>query len=119
MRPLLLPVIESSVSLGGTFPQLVGTGGTTSILSRIQLNLRRYDRELMEKSRITKPQIESEKNRLWELPLEQRKCIIGLPPNRADVILTGVVIFDQVMKVLGLDSLCAVPRGLRFAALMD
>jgi exopolyphosphatase/guanosine-5'-triphosphate,3'-diphosphate pyrophosphatase len=119
VRPLLLPVIESSVSVGSTFPQLVGTGGTTSILSRIQLNLRRYDRELMEKSRITKAQIESEKNRLWELPLEQRKCIIGLPPNRADVILTGVVIFDQVMKVLGLDSLCVSTRGLRFAALMD
>jgi exopolyphosphatase/guanosine-5'-triphosphate,3'-diphosphate pyrophosphatase len=51
--------------------------------------------------------------------LEERKQIIGLPPNRADVILTGALIFQQVMTLFDLDLLRVSTRGLRFAALMD
>jgi exopolyphosphatase/guanosine-5'-triphosphate,3'-diphosphate pyrophosphatase len=114
------PSLEPEIKKPGlSSPFLVGTGGTISILSRIELQLRGFDRELMEKVKLTHTQIKGEKKRLWSLPLDKRKEIIGLPPNRADVILTGVVIFDQVMDLLGLETLNVSTRGLRFAALMD
>jgi len=56
-------------------------------------------------------------NRLWTLPLAERRRLPGLPPPRADVILAGAVIFEQVMETSGFDALRVSTRGLRFAAL--
>ncbi|MGZ8940007.1 MAG: Ppx/GppA phosphatase family protein [Limisphaerales bacterium] len=99
--------------------QLVGTGGTSTILARVKLKLRSFSREMMEGTFLSRDDIQTEMMRLWSMPLMPRKQIIGLPPNRADVILPGVVIFDQVMEVLGLSTLRVSTRGLRFAVLMD
>jgi exopolyphosphatase/guanosine-5'-triphosphate,3'-diphosphate pyrophosphatase len=56
---------------------------------------------------------------LWSLPLEERKKTPGLPRSRADVILSGAVIFECVMQALGFEELRITMRGLRFAAVMD
>ncbi len=99
--------------------QLVGTGGTTSILARIELKLDRYDRERMETTRLGLEQVKAHRKRLWTLPLAERKEIIGLPKLRADVILPGVVIYEAVMEEFGFKLLRVSTRGLRFAAVMD
>ena len=43
----------------------------------------------------------------------------GLPKLRADVILTGVLIFEAVMEEFGFAELRVTTRGLRFAAVME
>ena len=45
--------------------------------------------------------------------------IEGLPKERADVILTGTLIYEAVMEGFEFAELRASTRGLRFAALMD
>jgi exopolyphosphatase/guanosine-5'-triphosphate,3'-diphosphate pyrophosphatase len=97
----------------------VGTGGTSTILARVELKLRSFSRAMIEGTLLSREQLKSETMRLWSIPLEKRKQIIGLPANRADVILPGALIFDQVMEVLSLGTLRVSTRGLRFAALMD
>jgi exopolyphosphatase/guanosine-5'-triphosphate,3'-diphosphate pyrophosphatase len=57
--------------------------------------------------------------RLWGLPLAERKKITGLPKDRADVILPGVVIYEGVMEEFRFQELRVSTRGLRFAAVMD
>jgi exopolyphosphatase/guanosine-5'-triphosphate,3'-diphosphate pyrophosphatase len=99
--------------------QLVATGGTSTILARIELSLRGFDRELIEGTLLSREQLDRETLRLWTTPLGARKQIIGLPPNRADVILPGALIFDQVMRFFDLPTLRVSTRGLRFAAVMD
>jgi exopolyphosphatase/guanosine-5'-triphosphate,3'-diphosphate pyrophosphatase len=99
--------------------QLVGTGGTTSILARIELKLDRYDRERMETTRLSLEQVKAHRKRLWSLPLAERKEITGLPKSRADVILPGVVIYEAVMEEFGFKLLRVSTRGLRFAVVMD
>jgi exopolyphosphatase/guanosine-5'-triphosphate,3'-diphosphate pyrophosphatase len=99
--------------------QLVGTGGTTSILARIENKLERFDRERIEATRLTLEQIKTHRKNLWSLPLVQRKEVPGLPKLRADVILTGVVIYEAVMEEFGFKQLRISTRGLRFAAVMD
>jgi len=99
--------------------QLVGTGGTTSILARMEAKLDRYDRERIEATRLSLEQIKSHRRQLWRLPLAERKEIVGLPKLRADVILTGVVIYEMVMAEFGFQQLRVSTRGLRFAAVMD
>jgi exopolyphosphatase/guanosine-5'-triphosphate,3'-diphosphate pyrophosphatase len=99
--------------------QLVGTGGTTSILARMEAKLDRYDRERMEATRLSLEQVKAHRKRLWSLPLAERKEITGLPKLRADVILPGVVIYEAVMEEFGFKLLRVSTRGLRFAAVMD
>jgi exopolyphosphatase / guanosine-5'-triphosphate,3'-diphosphate pyrophosphatase len=99
--------------------QLVGTGGTSTILARVELRLRSFSREMIEGTFLSREKVKNEMMRLWSVSLEQRKQIIGLPPNRADVILPGVAIFAQVMELFDLPTVRVSTRGLRFAALMD
>ena len=115
----LKPHLEPSLQRLSGSVQLVGTGGTSTILARVKLKMRSFSRELIEGTFLSRDEVHQEIMRLWRMPLEQRKHIIGLPPNRADVILTGTVIFHQVMEVFRLETLRASTRGLRFAALMD
>jgi len=98
---------------------LVGTGGTTSILARVENKLDRFDREKIERTVLDFDQIVAHRRRLWRLPLEERKEIPGLPKLRADVILTGVLIYEMVMEEFGFKRLRVSTRGLRFAAVME
>jgi exopolyphosphatase/guanosine-5'-triphosphate,3'-diphosphate pyrophosphatase len=97
---------------------LVGTGGTTSILARIEKKLDRFDREKIESTVLTLDQVVVLRKNLWRLPLAERKEVPGLPKLRADVILTGVLIYEAVMEEFGLKELRISTRGLRFAAVM-
>ncbi len=64
-------------------------------------------------------QVVVHRKNLWRLPLAERKEIPGLPKLRADVILTGVLIYEMVMEEFGFNELRVSTRGLRFAAVMD
>jgi exopolyphosphatase / guanosine-5'-triphosphate,3'-diphosphate pyrophosphatase len=115
----VVPMLQPKLKGIGNAVQFVGTGGTSTILARIQLKLRSFSREMIEGTFLSREMVKTEMMRLWSVPLERRKQIIGLPPNRADVILPGVVIFHQVMEIFELSNLRVSTRGLRFAALMD
>ena len=78
----------------------------------------RADRE-GEALRLTREQVGRQRERLWRLPLADRKQIAGLPPDRADVILTGVPIYEIFMEKFDFPDLRVSTRGLRFAAVMD
>lgn len=115
IRPQLATALKHSD--GGTL--LVGTGGTTSILGRMEHQLDHYDREKIESTVLTQARVTAWREKLWNLPLAGRKEIPGLPKNRADVILTGVLIYEAVMAEFGFAELRISTRGLRFAAVMD
>ena len=118
MRPKLLPLLKPHSDLDPHPVQLVGTGGTATILGRMQHKLAEYNRALIEGTRLDLPQIHAYVERLWSLPLAERRDIPGLPKSRADVILTGTVIYEGLMESLGFSQLRISTRGLRFAAVM-
>jgi exopolyphosphatase/guanosine-5'-triphosphate,3'-diphosphate pyrophosphatase len=115
--PLLEPALQREVQAGD--PWLVGTGGTTSILARVEHKLERFDRDKIERTVLTLEQVAAHRKNLWSLPLEKRKEIPGLPKLRADVILTGVLIYELVMEEFNFPQLHVSTRGLRFAAVME
>ena len=119
LRTRLKPDLQPALSRLPPNLQLVGTGGTSTILARIKLKIRSFSRELIEGTALSREELAAQTTHLWSMPLEERKQVIGLPPNRADVILTGAIIFHQVMDLFELDALRVSTRGLRFAALMD
>ncbi|MEY4916328.1 MAG: hypothetical protein RL616_241 [Verrucomicrobiota bacterium] len=115
VRPQIEPALKNETSE----IQLIGTGGTTSILARMDKKLERFDREKIERATLSFETVSAHRKNLWKLPLAERKEIPGLPKNRADVILTGVLIFEAVMEEFGFKELRVSTRGLRFAAVMD
>jgi len=121
VQPQLAPVL----GLDGDQPtvagprHLVGTGGTASILGCMEAELDTFDRQRLEATRLSRARLGYHVERLWAMPLEERKTIRGLPQNRADVILTGVAIYEAILNQFGFGELQITTRGLRFAALMD
>jgi exopolyphosphatase/guanosine-5'-triphosphate,3'-diphosphate pyrophosphatase len=118
------PKLASKMNWGGsvysasTGLQLVGTGGSASILARMELKADDYNRERIEATRLSLERVRWHARKLWSLALADREKIIGLPPKRADVILTGAVIYEAVMEQFGFAELRVSTRGLRFAAVM-
>jgi len=119
LRGEVHPQLELALKNEAGEIQLVGTGGTTSILARIEKKLDRFDRDKIDGAILSWEQVVAHRKKLWSLPLEKRKETLGLPKLRADVILTGVLIYEAVMEEFGFKQLRVSTRGLRFAAVMD
>jgi exopolyphosphatase/guanosine-5'-triphosphate,3'-diphosphate pyrophosphatase len=121
IQPALAPALareQQLLSTPGPFT-LVGTGGTTTILARMEARLETYDRAAIESTRLSFARLRWHTEHLWGMPLARREGTIGLPRKRADVILPGMVIFEAVMEAFGFAELRVSTRGLRFAAVMD
>ena len=97
---------------------LVGAGGTATLLSRIQGNMAGFDRDKIESTPITLDTIRGHLESQWQMTLAERQKIVGLPPARADVILTGIAIYEVIMEQLGFSKLTVSTRGLRYWALL-
>ena len=120
IRPTFGPALERESNLHphrAAIP-LVGTGGTTTILARIEAALETYDREAIESTQLSLARVKWHTQNLWSLALAKRQAIVGLPKKRADVILTGATIIEAVMEAFGFEELRVSTRGLRFAAVM-
>jgi len=114
------PALEPFLRDGGrASTQLVGTGGTATILARMAGRLREFDREQIDGTRLTRQQILDWMVHLWSLSLASRKKIVGLPSKRADVILMGTAIYEAVMEQIDFAELSVSTRGLRFGALLE
>ncbi|MBL9127652.1 MAG: hypothetical protein JNL97_08395 [Verrucomicrobiales bacterium] len=111
-------VREALDGVDGTL-EFVGVGGTASVLACMILGLVSFDRNRIESTRISPGTLTEWTEKLWSLPLAERRRIPGLPPERADVILTGAAIYEALIRNLRLPALRPSTRGLRFAALID
>ena len=113
----VVPTLEPALGELDTKPALVATGGTASILARVHLVTNEFDSHAIEDVALSLARITVILERLWSLPLAERREVPGIPPERADVILPGLAILEAVMARFGLAEFQASTRGLRFAAL--
>jgi exopolyphosphatase/guanosine-5'-triphosphate,3'-diphosphate pyrophosphatase len=113
------PVLRAALDQAGPGAvQLIGTGGTTSILAAMELRLAKFDRAKIEQTVLTRERVEALREVLWSSPLELRRQVPGLPPDRADVILFGVAIYSVLMERFAFERLRVSTRGIRFGAVL-
>ena len=105
-----------TVPLSGT---LVGAGGTSVFLSRISKERDDLSAEELDSLGLLLPQVQSLTDRLWMMSMERRRSLVGLPADRADVILYGSAIYEAVMMRCGFHELRPTLRGVRYGALLD
>jgi exopolyphosphatase/guanosine-5'-triphosphate,3'-diphosphate pyrophosphatase len=73
IRPKLQPALEREKKSGAI--QLAGTGGTATLLAKMELKMVKFDREKIEATHLQFKQIQSHRQKLWRLPLAERKEI--------------------------------------------
>lgn len=100
-----------------TTHHLVGVGGSAINLSRIHYKIP-LDRTASVHGRtLTKSDLESLLNLLTPLTNTQKKSLIGLDPDRAEIITAGALILYQITAALQAANLTISIHGLRHAAL--
>jgi exopolyphosphatase/guanosine-5'-triphosphate,3'-diphosphate pyrophosphatase len=115
----IAPVVDPVLGDKRARTLLIGTGGASSILARMEFVLDKYSRSKIDGAQISLAAIQGWINKLWSMTLRERKNIVGLPKKRADVILTGMAVYEAVMEKFGFKTLQTSTRGLRFAAVMQ
>ncbi len=116
---------EIAEGLGGAMTEfgrperVLGVGGTTAILALMQAGVDGFDRGLVERARFPMSILREWVEALWVETLEERRRRRGLPPERADVIPFGAVIYEALMERFELGELGVSTRGLRFGALLE
>lgn len=111
--------VASDESSSAKPPLPVAVGGTALTLARIRLATESWDRRALEQLRLSRAELRTLTDRLWSTPLARRRQWPGLPPERADIILTGSLIYEQLTETLGFESWRFSTRGLRFGAILD
>ena len=91
--------------------KMIGTGGTITTLARIEAG--KVDHAL-----ISQDNVRALVAKLNAMPLEERKKVPGLPPERADIIVAGGAVFMVAMELLGALELTVSVRNLRYGALL-
>ncbi len=119
LKKEVAPLLEPALMSAQRPVRLVGTGGTATILARIEGKLADFDRDKIEATTLTLEGIRSELECQWQMTQAQRQEIIGLPPNRSDVILTGTAIYEAIMEQFDFKEMTVSTRGLRFWALLN
>ena len=98
---------------------LIGMGGAMTNLAAVHLALATYDPDAVQGHVLDRAEIERQIELYRSQTADERRSIVGLQPNRAEVILAGACIVRTVMDKLGADSLRVSDRGLRHGVLLE
>jgi exopolyphosphatase / guanosine-5'-triphosphate,3'-diphosphate pyrophosphatase len=83
----------------------IGVAGTITSLGALALGLEEYDRDRVHGSELSAQLLEEQLQRLASVPLEERRGMRPLEPDRAPVIVGGALIAREVLVFFGLDQL--------------
>ena len=83
----------------------IGVAGTITNLAALAFGLDEYDRERVHGSELSTDALEEQLQRLASVPLDERRGMRPLDPDRASVIVGGAVVAREVLAYFGLDKL--------------
>lgn len=98
---------------------LVGMGGTVTNLTAVQLGLADYDPGRVEGATLDRAEVDRQIELYRTRGADARRAVVGLQPDRANVILAGACIVRTVLDKLGVDRLTVSDRGLRHGLLVE
>ncbi|HEX9708537.1 MAG TPA: Ppx/GppA phosphatase family protein [Candidatus Thermoplasmatota archaeon] len=96
----------------------VGSSGTIENLAEVasrKFRGRRRERG----DTLAREELASVRRMLCHLPLEQRRKVKGINPDRADIIIAGAAILEVIMDEVGIDEVRVSDRGLHDGMLVD
>ena len=98
---------------------VVALGGAVTNLAAVKHGLATYDPDVVQGTVLDRSEIDRQIEIYRTRTAEERRTVVGLQPQRADIILAGACIVRTVLRKLGKDSLTVSDRGLRHGVLME
>jgi exopolyphosphatase/guanosine-5'-triphosphate,3'-diphosphate pyrophosphatase len=98
---------------------LVGLGGALTNLAAVRHRLATYNPEVVQGTVLDRREIDRQIDLYKGRTAEQRREIVGLQPQRAEVILAGACIVHTVLAKLRCGELTVSDRGLRHGLLVE
>jgi len=115
ITPCVMPVLKCFC---GRKVRLVGTGGTVAVLAKLAAGAAEVSVGTAKATKLDSDQLRRTVEQLWNLPLAERLKIKSIPPQRADLVLTGSAILEQMLLQLGFAELTISRRGIRYGAVL-
>jgi exopolyphosphatase / guanosine-5'-triphosphate,3'-diphosphate pyrophosphatase len=98
---------------------VVGMGGAVTNLAAVMHALVDYDPDVVHGTVLDRREIDRQIELYRTRGADERRAIVGLQPNRADVILAGACIVRTALTLLAAESLTVSDRGLRHGLLAE
>jgi exopolyphosphatase/guanosine-5'-triphosphate,3'-diphosphate pyrophosphatase len=112
-------VAEHLKSVNSKPSQIVGVGGTAAALALMDSNTPYKSPKAAHHYRFKKDRLEKIVHSLATSSLVERQKIIGLHPERADVMLGGALIYLEILKYFTIDSVITSLRDLMFGIFLE
>ncbi len=90
----------------------IGTGGTASCLAAIKLELEKYVPELLHGYRISKKELLNLFEQLIAIESKDRLKLKGMERGREDIIISGLLIYLELMESLNFEELIISESGI-------
>ncbi len=98
---------------------LIGVAGTITTLLAVEKELREYKPEEVHKAELSRDQINHLLDKFCSVPHNEREKFPGLNPKRADIIIAGNIIIQEMMHHFEFDSLLVSDRGVRYGLMYE
>jgi exopolyphosphatase/guanosine-5'-triphosphate,3'-diphosphate pyrophosphatase len=98
---------------------LIGLGGSLRALGRILLRTDNGNGASLHSLKLRRAEIAELRARLEALSTRQRRRLRGLKAERADVILAGAVVIEELMTLGGYETLTVSDEGVRHGLLLQ
>lgn len=94
--------------------QMVATAGTATTLAALDKKMARYTPAKIHGTKLSKKNLEALIGRLVPLSVAERQKLPGIEPLRADVILAGALLLNEIMRYFKQELTLVSDRGLRY-----
>ena len=116
LRPLLAEFVARVHTLKGSVPlpsHLLGTSGTVTTIAGVQLGLRRYDRSKVDGCWLLSDDVGKVTADLLAMTYEERTMNACIGRERADLVMAGCAILEEIRLAFPATRIRVADRGLR------
>jgi exopolyphosphatase/guanosine-5'-triphosphate,3'-diphosphate pyrophosphatase len=100
-------------AFGGGPYRLLGIGGTVRSLARASIEMREWPVRRVHGYLLYDHDIEALSELLGEMPAAKRRAIPGIGSDRADVVLAGIVVLEELLRAAQSDRILVSGTGIR------
>jgi exopolyphosphatase/guanosine-5'-triphosphate,3'-diphosphate pyrophosphatase len=101
------------------FDRVIGTSGTILSLGAVALADRRGTAPPLRNRRIASKQLRRLRKEFAQMDLDKRLGVPGLEPRRADLVVAGSILLDEIVRRLGADEITLCDLSLREGLVLD
>jgi exopolyphosphatase/guanosine-5'-triphosphate,3'-diphosphate pyrophosphatase len=98
---------------------LIGVAGTVTTLTAYVHEVAPYDPRKVHGAVLARSELSAAIDRLAAMPLATRRSIAAIEQKRADVIIAGAIIADEICDAAKADRLIASDRGVRWGLALE